>query len=173
MQSAHAQLLQPNLWPSFTLPPRLARITKPINIERAYARSLKPVVSFLWRQRILQLVPPRTLPMPPPHTPSPSYAYDATAPPSPPTNSFPRPRVGTSLTNSASAPTAPPTLGDELHVILHPPRPPLHPRHFGLLSPPRRLCHHPRRAYTTSTGLPPPRLGPSAPPRPPPYFLFL
>ena len=34
MRSAHAKLRQPHLWPSFVLPPRLARITKPTNIER-------------------------------------------------------------------------------------------------------------------------------------------
>jgi len=47
MQSVHAQLLQPHLWPSFTLPPRLARVTKPKNIERAYARAPRPTVSAL------------------------------------------------------------------------------------------------------------------------------
>ena len=57
MQSAHAQLLQPHLWPSFTLSPRLPRVTKPKNIQRAYARSLRPTVSDLWRQRILHPAP--------------------------------------------------------------------------------------------------------------------
>jgi hypothetical protein len=57
MQSAHAKLLQRHLWLSFTLPPRLACVTKPINIERAYARFLRPAVSSLSRQSILHPAP--------------------------------------------------------------------------------------------------------------------
>ena len=132
--TAHATLLRPHLWLSFTLPSRLARVTKPINIERAYARSLKPVVSSLWLQRIL-------LPSPASPTTSrrdayfrlynvdvqrrdlyrlalylgllstlasiPSFTCDAKAPPSLPTKSSSHPTAGTFLTNSASALTAP------------------------------------------------------------------
>ena len=52
-----AKLLQTHLLLSFTLHPRLARVTKPMNIERAYVRSLRPTVTDLWRQCILHPTP--------------------------------------------------------------------------------------------------------------------
>jgi hypothetical protein len=146
MRSTHAKLLQPHLWTSFILPPQLARVTKPKNIERAYARSLRPAISDLWRQHILNPTPasppspggtpisayttwtcsartctaPRFASAFSPHSPpSPSFGCDAKAAPSLPTNSFPRPPAGTSPINFATVLTAPSnTHGDELHVIL-------------------------------------------------------
>jgi hypothetical protein len=178
MWSAHTKLLQPHLWASFTLPPRLARVTKPKNIERAYARSLRPAVSDLWRQRILHPTPAFPPPVVTPTSayttwtgsartctaarftsafsphslPSPSSGCDAKTAPSLPTNSSPRPLAGTSPTNFATALTTPrtPSVSNSTDPCLPPPRPPELPRNLGPLPPPRRLCPFPRHAHTPS-----------------------